>query len=386
MGNKLWSVDKVHAKLMTFTDSLIMPVISISPADQTSGTDIRNINLEWFLSKGATKYEWQLDYDTDFSDALFTNITTLNSVQLIEQLKLATTYYWRVRVIEPILSPWSNIKSFTTNLGGSIIAPSLRSPGAGAKSVDILPIFQWGAMGGADNYELMVSTNYSFTNPIINKTLPTTAWQSDTSLECNTTYYWKVRASSSNSYSSWSAVSAFTTKQSSVVVKPPNPQSPLTSPTLLTTPTLYNPEAGATGAQLKPLFQWNTIASTDNYELLISTNASFTNPVIIRISDYAISATSWQTDTNLEYDTTYYWKVRASNAAGHSAWSAVSSFTTKSPPKLNSVLSTETSPLPASIQLEIPKWMQYLFSTLIVVITFFLITMLVIVMKMRRPS
>ena len=196
-GNRLWSIDTANTRLMTFTDSLAIPVNLILPPDRASGIDTRNVNIEWMSASGATKYEWQLDYETDFSSPPLEDDTQLSSVRLPEQLELATTYYWRVRVTEPLLSPWSVIRSLTTSLGSSIIAPGLRSPGAGAKSVESRPIFQWSAIASADSYELLVSTDVSFVNPVIERTgaqaLPATAWQSDISLDNDTTYYWFIR-------------------------------------------------------------------------------------------------------------------------------------------------------------------------------------------------
>jgi hypothetical protein len=142
---------------------------------------------------------------------------------------MGNTYYWRVRATEPVLSPWSAKWSFATSLGKAVVAPELQSPGAGATGVPLRPIFQWSAMAGAERYELLVSANVSLANPVIAKTgdsaVPATAWQIDVSLDYNTTYYWKVRASGSGSYSAWSAVSAFTTEVA------PSPASPIPSPT-----------------------------------------------------------------------------------------------------------------------------------------------------------
>ena len=158
---------------------------------------------------------------------------------------MATTYYWQVRVTKPVLSPWSDKWSFTTSLGGEIVAPRLESPQPGATEVAIKPIFQWSAVAGAESYELMVSENLDFSSPVILRAgedaLPGNAWQSDVSLSYGTTYYWKVRALSPTTHSAWSAVGIFTT-ETEITLEPeaasesePNPETeppPETEPTL----------------------------------------------------------------------------------------------------------------------------------------------------------
>ena len=222
---------------MTYSDSLTQPVTLTSPADQAPGVGtlvndtMRNISLDWETLNGADDYEWQLDYDTDFSTVPdgFEGTTKASSAQL-PALDPATTYYWRVRATEPVLSPWSDKWSFTTSLGTEALAPKLESPQAGATGVAVKPIFQWSAIAGADSYELVVSTEAALDNPTILKTdayaLPTTAWQCNITLNYDTTYYWKVRAISANTCSPWSAVSAFSTE--------PAPSSPVnTSATVI---------------------------------------------------------------------------------------------------------------------------------------------------------
>ena len=230
--NTLWSVDSHNVRLMTFIDTLTLPVTLTSPLNQAPGTGIGNVNLDWETLKGATTYEWQLDYDTDFSTVPsgFEDDTEASSARLPE-LEPATTYYWRVRATEPVLSPWSAKWSFTTSLSPTVITPELYSPKAGATGVAIKPVFQWSGIAGADSYELIVSTEPSLANSTILKVeayaLPGTAWQSDISLNYNTTYYWKVRAISSDTESDWSAVGAFTTES------PPSPPPPSAPPSYL---------------------------------------------------------------------------------------------------------------------------------------------------------
>jgi len=216
-GNQLWSIDTINTRLMTYIDSLALPVTLTSPPDKAPGTGTRNVILEWETLRGATEYKWQLDYDTDFSTVPtdFEGDTRASSVRL-PALDTDTTYYWRVRVTGPVLSRWSAKWSFVTRLGSTVFAPELLSPKAGINEISLKPLFQWSAIGGAESYELIVSTDVSFANPIIVKigdyALPATAWQSNINLDYNTTYYWKVRAIGSSSYSDWSAAGAFTTE------------------------------------------------------------------------------------------------------------------------------------------------------------------------------
>ena len=238
--NTLWAADAATSWLMTYTDSLTLPVTLTSPPDKASGMGtiinytISNVSLDWETLRGATEYQWQLDYDTDFSTVPtgFEGNPRASTTRL-PVLEPDTTYYWRVRASEPVLSPWSAKWSFTTSFGTEAIAPELVSPEAGARGMPIKPVFQWSAVAGADSYELLVSADASLANPSILKTgayaLPTTAWQCNTPLNYDTTYYWKVRAISGDSYSAWSAVGAFTTELQPQPESPP-PPSPLPPP------------------------------------------------------------------------------------------------------------------------------------------------------------
>jgi hypothetical protein len=246
--HRLWSTDTAHAKLLTFNDSLTSSVALTSPPNTEVGIGtiinytISNIRLDWEAIGDATSYQWQLDYDTDFSIVPdgFEGTTKASSTRL-PTLEPATTYYWRVRVAEPVLSPWSAKWSFTTSLETEASALKLESPKAGATGVPIKPLFQWSAVPGADAYELLVSTDIQFANPSIVKTgdytLPTTAWQVNLSLNYDTTYYWKVRAISSNTHSAWSAVGTFTTESPQSSSASPSPSPSASPPTIAPAPT-----------------------------------------------------------------------------------------------------------------------------------------------------
>ncbi|MBI4181002.1 MAG: hypothetical protein HY528_03640, partial [Chloroflexi bacterium] len=104
-GNQMWSVDSHNTRLMTYTDSLTSPVTLTAPSNTAPGIATGNIILDWKSLRGATQYQWQLDYDTDFSTVPsgFEGNTEGSSARL-PALETATTYYWRVRATKPVLS------------------------------------------------------------------------------------------------------------------------------------------------------------------------------------------------------------------------------------------------------------------------------------------
>ncbi len=214
---QLWSIDSQNTCLVSYLDTLSLPVTLESPTNHEGGVDIDDTTLSWTALMGATEYFWQIDDDFSFSTVPrgFEGRTSTSSVQLSE-LEPNTTYYWHVRATEPLLSHWSAEWSFTTILAGGNNALALISPEIDATGTSLRPVFQWRPVNGAEHYELLVSTDVDFTELLIEKTaddaLPATIWQCDVDLEYETTYYWKVRGISEKSFSAWSTVGAFTTE------------------------------------------------------------------------------------------------------------------------------------------------------------------------------
>jgi photosystem II stability/assembly factor-like uncharacterized protein len=326
--NQLWVVDTLNIRLMTFVDSLALPMTLVSPEKRVSGLDTISLNLKWQVMAGATKYEWQVSDNASFTGLLssFTGISDSSTVRLSD-LEPATTYYWHVRTSNPYLSRWSETWSFTTLLGGTNVVPLLSIPAAGAKTT-VKPVFQWSTIIAADRYDLLVAKDAAFNHIVIDKTannaLHSNAWESDINLENDTTYYWKIRARSDESIGTWSAVSVFVTES-----------APLPTTTSLggnnSIPLLSVPAAGAK-TTIKPVFQWSTIVSADRYDLLVAKDAVFSNVVIDKTANNAIRSNAWESDITLENDTTYYWKTRARSGSSIGAWSAVSIFVTESAP------------------------------------------------------
>ncbi|HXT52759.1 MAG TPA: S8 family serine peptidase [Thermoanaerobaculia bacterium] len=89
--------------------------------------------------------------------------------------------------------------------------------------------------------------------------------------------------------------------------------------------TLVSPAEGATNQPVQPTFDWLPVDEGGSYVVEIATDAAFSNVVA------TANATVQQlilTSASLNTSTQYYWRVRATNACGTGAFSAVRSFTT----------------------------------------------------------
>jgi photosystem II stability/assembly factor-like uncharacterized protein len=252
-GHQIWSIDTTNNNLLTYQDTLTDPITPVTPGEKASGIGsisshtVRNIVLDWNTLEGATTYQWQADFNSEFSSVsgVLGDISSASSVRL-PALEPATTYYWRVRATGPVLSPWSEKRSFTTSLDTEANTLKPESPAAGATGVAIKPSFQWTAITGASAYELLAADNPDFANPVIIKTeqyaLPTNAWQCDVGLNYHKTYYWKVRAISESTRSSWSSTGLFTTEAEPTadlpsIIYPGQPDSPpVPTPAILAAP------------------------------------------------------------------------------------------------------------------------------------------------------
>jgi hypothetical protein len=70
---------------------------------------------------------------------------------------------------------------------------------------------------------------------------------------------------------------------------------------------------------------WADVPSAATYEVQVATDAGFTN--IVRSAN-TLTTSNWTVSPNLSSATTYYWRARAADVCGTSAFSAVRSFTT----------------------------------------------------------
>jgi hypothetical protein len=87
-------------------------------------------------------------------------------------------------------------------------------------------------------------------------------------------------------------------------------------------PVLISPN-GTSDERRNPLLMWRTSESAQTYRIQVATNRLFSSVVL----DSTVADTLLQVSP-LAANTTYYWRVSASNVHGTSAYSATASFTT----------------------------------------------------------
>jgi len=90
------------------------------------------------------------------------------------------------------------------------------------------------------------------------------------------------------------------------------------------------PVSGEIGVAVKPDFDWEQSANAETYQILVSENSDFSNPVI---NQSGLVTTYYQPEVELASNTKYFWKVTAMNQSSEKpATNAGISFKTKVTP------------------------------------------------------
>lgn len=87
---------------------------------------------------------------------------------------------------------------------------------------------------------------------------------------------------------------------------------------------LSSPQDDATEVVIQPTLEWLSSDQSKFYDLQVSTDG-FSSYVV----DISTTNTSYSLDFDLEYATTYSWRVRGTNNGGKGDWSSVWDFTTE---------------------------------------------------------
>jgi hypothetical protein len=216
--NDLWAVDTVNWIIYRYRDTLCktglvqqLPKSGDIVSIDTSG-NVNNLTFFWDQVSGVTSYEVEVYPNSNATGRSWAGTSNTAAVTATggsnsARLPTGVVYYWRVRAMQPIRSPWSRMSPFVPALGAAqwdpFVDPARVVPIPGSYDTPIRPTFVWNPANWADGYEFKLSKMADFSNPIYDftgtKALKVTAFTAERDLEYGTGYYWSVTAISSTS-------------------------------------------------------------------------------------------------------------------------------------------------------------------------------------------
>jgi hypothetical protein len=270
----------------------------LTPLDTATNQHINSLVLTWSASSLATSYQYCVDTQNNNScDTSWTSVSGLKAT--VNGLAYSTLYYWQVRAV--------NASGFTQADGGTWFdfETQLAPPGAFGKSspADLseeLPTsltLVWQASSGEGiTYEYCIAT---LTCTPSSTWLPagTNLSASVGGLQAGTTYYWQVRAVNTTAkvYADSGHNWIFTTN--------------------IALPSNFGKSSPGNNAANQPTsltLGWGT-STGDNVQYQYCFGTAACTPA----STWRLAGTSTSASlSGLAYATTYYWQVRAVNAAG----------------------------------------------------------------------
>ncbi len=307
-----WRVNAKNSKgtssnspVWKFTTSIATP-IHLQPLHSSVSQPIAGM-LNWNGSLGAAKYHLQLAKDSNFTQTIINDSLFPYTSMQYSGLQNNTVYYWRVKALSQLnQSSFSIPWKFITIVPASEI-PLLTSPQSGSRNNPILLALKWKSAENATEYHLQISTDSPFQTLVYNDSTIVDTSRYISSLNYNTTYYWRVRAKNVNGSKGFSDVWSFNT-----IMDLPD------------VPVLASPVSASINQPLLTLLRWNSVSKATRYHLQISTDSPFKTVVY---EDSTIADTSRQI-IGLKNNTRYYWRIQAVNAAGSSSYSSVWNFST----------------------------------------------------------
>ncbi len=273
--------------------------------------------LRWNFVLNSDSYKLQISTDSGFSNVRFESSNLLSTNLLVPANVLGndTTYYWRVSGQNTFgQGPWSVVWSFRT-IPAPLGQPALVSPFNGSNGLELTPTMTWTAVTGASNYRLQIETDTLFQSPLVdNGQISSTSFTVQSGiLSSGVTYFWRVYASVGSNTGPWSAIWRFST-----IISIPG------------APSLTSPPNNSVNLGLTPTFQWSAVNLAQSYRIQISGDSTFGNP-IVNVAN--LTGTSYSTPTgSLNYGSSYYWRVNASNISGTGLWSSRWMFSTLNVP------------------------------------------------------
>lgn len=298
-----------------FSQSLPDPPQLLLPENNATGVNPYGFHFLWHSVEDATNYELMWDDNPEFSryygqypplsGTIFPDTATVSSWSF--SLLEGGIHYWRVRAINSAGNgPWSEIWSFFALPKHTTIL----QPQNGAMLSNNFVTAVYRSLRGASYYKILLY-NYSTSNePLIDQIIQDTSFTIN-NLEYQKIYHLDVYGLDHEyNYHDIHASVNFTFGEVPLDPAPPTPIYPLN---------------GAAGIELLPQFQWNSTLGSTLYWIKLSKDSLFSSIIFHQ----GMSDTSFTYISGLNYDTKYFWQLRAQGMQGDmGSWSPVYSFTT----------------------------------------------------------
>lgn len=287
----------------------------LSPANNSTDHPIEAVTLTWVPALDATAYVLQVSTSPDFSTILVQIDTTGTSYQLTN-LQYLTDYYWRVKGYNSqnesqFTSPWK----FTTR--PAIYPIVLVAPANNAQNQPKQVTFSWNSDVDATQYQIQIATDENFTNIVYTNT--TNSLSETVELDYETEYWWRVRGLNTNYTGLWSEVRKLKVR-------------PAIYPVVL-----LSPANNATDLNINVTFTWQNNVDATGYILEI-----YSDSLITKIGEFNTTNTNYLY-YGLDFNQSYWWRVKGYNNQYQSAWSEIRKFTTATGPTPLITIGTGTS-------------------------------------------
>lgn len=211
-----------YSPIWSFTTVVAAPATPnlASPANGATNQPI-SLTLSWNAVSGAASYRLQVDRTNTFAAPVIDDSAITSTSRLVSSLTNNTTYYWRVSARNAGgTSPFSNTYNFTTVVAAPA-APTLSAPSNNATGLATSVTLGWSSVTGATTYHVQLSTNSSYSGPLVLEDSSITANSRQASgLAENSTYYWRARGKNVGGSGVWSSSFTFSTAGTKAVTSP----------------------------------------------------------------------------------------------------------------------------------------------------------------------
>ena len=277
------------------------------PLDPGNGASFQAIPpFAWSPVPGADQYQFQVAADQNFNSPVLGqgegNFVTKNTRATLKKTLPNGRYWWRVRATtkKGDTSPWSSPRSF---IKAWTAVPSSQTPAPGYPfTFPSTPMtLGWSPVPYAASYMFSLASDPALANIVVNSGQPVQTWATNYvpvfNLLPSGTYYWNVvPVDSEGNKGTPSPVSSFAWSWPS-------------------TTTLHVTDLMSADEMFDPQFSWDPVPGATKYEVEVNSSVDFAPGSKVCCAQLT---TSTSLAPNVVFrDNTYYWRVRALDAAGN---------------------------------------------------------------------